>query len=142
MSGLVVNDPPPGDPAARRPLGASTLACGADVDLLLERVADGRGADQDAHQQQCVHCQAALSQFTALWGPVAELAAAPVLPPPGLVASVMSQMRALVRDVWYTLEITESGAIRIAARIVAALARDCARMIPGSGSLLAAATRA
>ena len=89
-----------------------------------------------------MHCQAALSQFTALWGPVAELATAPVLPPPGLVASVMSQMRALVRDIWYTLEITESGAIRIAARIVAALARDCARMIPGSGSLLAAATRA
>ena len=142
VSGPVVNDPPPGDPATRRLLGASTLACGADVDLLLERVADGRGADQDAHQQQCVHCQAALSQFTALWGPVAELAAAPVLPPPGLVASVMSQMRALVRDIWYTLEITESGAIRIAARIVAALARDCARMIPGSGSLLAAATRA
>ena len=37
----------------------------------------------------------------------------------------------LVRDVWYTLEITEIGAIRIAARIVAALARDSARMIPG-----------
>ena len=130
MSGPVVNDSRPGDPAARRLLGASTLACGADMDLLLERVADGRGKDQDAHQQQCVHCQAALSEFTALWGPVAELAAAPVLPPPGLVAAVMSQMRALVRDVWYTLEITESGAIRIAARIVAALARDCAWMIP------------
>jgi uncharacterized alkaline shock family protein YloU len=126
-----VNDPPPGDPAARQLLDASTLACGVDVDLLLEQVADGRGADQDAHQQQCVHCQAALSEFTALWGPVAELAAAPVPPPPGLVASVMSQMRTLVRDVWYTLEITEIGAVRIAARIVAALARDCARMIPG-----------
>jgi uncharacterized alkaline shock family protein YloU len=126
-----MNDPPPGDPAARRFLGASTLACGADVDLLLEQVADGRGADQNAHQQQCVHCQVALSEFTALWGPVAELVAAPVPPPPGLVASVMSQLRTLVRDVWYTLEITEIGAVRIAARIVAILARDCARMIPG-----------
>jgi uncharacterized alkaline shock family protein YloU len=126
-----VNDPPPGDPAARQLLGASTLACGTDVDLLLEQVADGRGADQDAHQQQCVHCQAALSEFTALWGPVAELVVAPVPPPPGLVASVMSQMRTLVRDVWYTLEITEIGAVQIAARVVAALARDCARMIPG-----------
>ena len=131
MSGPVVNDPPPGDPAARHLLGAATLACGADVDLLYEQVADGRGADRNAHQQQCVHCQAALSEFTALWGPVSELAAAPVPPPPGLAASVMSQMRALVRDIWYTLEITEIGAIRIAARIVATLARDCARMIPG-----------
>lgn len=130
MSGPV-NDPPPGDPAARQLLGASTLACGADVDLLLEQVADGHSAAQDAHQQQCVHCQVALSEFTALWGPVAELVAAPVPPPPGLVASVMSQMRTLVRDVWYTLEITDIGAVRIAARIVAALARDCARMIPG-----------
>jgi uncharacterized alkaline shock family protein YloU len=43
----------------------------------------------------------------------------------------MSQIRSLVRDIWYTLEITESGTIRIAARIVAALARDRARMIPG-----------
>jgi uncharacterized alkaline shock family protein YloU len=126
-----VNDPPPGDPAERQLLSAATLPCGADVDLLLEQVAEGRGADRDAHQQQCVHCQAALGEFAALWGQVAALAAAPVPAPPGLVAAVMSQVRALVRDVWYTLEITDSGTIRIAARIVAALARDCARMIPG-----------
>ena len=78
-----------------------------------------------------MHCQAALGEFTALWGPVAELAAAPVSAPPGLVAAVMSQVRRLVHDIWYTLEITEIGAVRIAARIVAALARDSARMIPG-----------
>ena len=130
MSGPV-NDPPPGRQAARQLLGAATLACGADVDLLLEQVADGRGGDRDAHQQQCVHCQAALGEFTTLWSPVTELAAVPVSPPHGLVAAVMTQIRILVRDVWYTLEVTEIGAIRIAARIVAALARDCARMIPG-----------
>jgi uncharacterized alkaline shock family protein YloU len=126
-----VNDPPAGRPAARPLLGAAALPCGADVDVLLEQVADGSGADRDAHQQQCVHCQAALSEFTVLWAPVAELAAAPVQAPPGLAAAVMSQIRHLVRDIWYTLEITDSGTIRIAARIVAALARDCARMIPG-----------
>ena len=43
----------------------------------------------------------------------------------------MSQIRTLVRDIWYTLEITEIGAIRIAARIVAAIARDSARLVPG-----------
>jgi uncharacterized alkaline shock family protein YloU len=43
----------------------------------------------------------------------------------------MSRIRVLVRDVWYTLQTTELGTIRIAARIVAALARDSARMVPG-----------
>jgi uncharacterized alkaline shock family protein YloU len=112
-------------------LDATSLPCGAEVDLLLEQAADGRGADWDAHQQFCVHCQAALGEFTTLWEAVAELAAAPVSAPSGLVAGVMSQVRHLVHDVWYTLEITEIGVVRIAARIVAALARDSARMIPG-----------
>ena len=43
----------------------------------------------------------------------------------------MSQIRILVRDVWYTLQTTDLGVIRVAARIVAALARDSARMVPG-----------
>ena len=131
MSAPAVNDPPPGDQAARQLLGAATMAAAPTLTSCYEQVADGRGADRNAHQQQWVHCQAALSEFTALWGPVAEPAAAPVPPPPGLAASMMSEMRALVRDIWYTLEITEIGAIRIAARIVATLARDCARLIPG-----------
>jgi uncharacterized alkaline shock family protein YloU len=116
---------------AETPLDMTSLPCGADVDDLLEQVAQGRSADQDTHQRHCVHCQAALNEFTALWRPVAELAAAPVSAPPGLVAAVMSHVRRLVTDVWYTLEITEIGAVRIAARIVAALARDSARTIPG-----------
>jgi uncharacterized alkaline shock family protein YloU len=117
-------------PAGPR-LDAVSLPCGADVDLLLEQAAAGRGADRDAHQRGCVHCQAALAEFTTLWGPVAELAAVPVSAPPSLVAAVMSQVRGLVQDIWYTLEITEMGAVRVAARIVAALARDSARKIPG-----------
>ena len=78
-----------------------------------------------------MHCQAALAEFAALWGPVTELAASYVPAPPGLAASVMSQIRVLVRDVWYTLQTTNLGTIRIAARIVAALARDSARAVPG-----------
>jgi uncharacterized alkaline shock family protein YloU len=124
---MEVNGPMP----ARTPLDEASLPCGADVDLLLEQAAQGRGADRDAHQQRCVHCQAALGEFTALWEPVTEIAAAPVSVPPGLAAAVMSQVRHLVHDTWYTLESTEVGAVRIAARIVAALARDSARMIPG-----------
>jgi len=126
-----VSEPPSGGSAVRHLLNAVTLPCDADVDELLEQVADGRGADRDAHQRDCVHCQAALAEFAALWAPVIDIAARPVPAPRGLTAAVMSQIRVLVRDVWYTLQTTDLGVIRIAARIVAALARDSARMVPG-----------
>jgi uncharacterized alkaline shock family protein YloU len=126
-----VNDPPADGAAASHLLDAVTLACGAEVDPLLEQVADGRARDLDDHQRDCVHCQAAIAEFAALWAPVPEAAATPLAAPPGLTAAVMSQIRRLVRDVWYTLQTTEQGTIRIAARIVATMARDSARMVPG-----------
>lgn len=126
----MTNLPPPFQPG-RQLLRSATVACGAEVDLLLEQAAEGRAADRDAHQRDCVHCQAALTEFTTLWSPVTELAGNPVPAPPALVASIMSQIRDRVRDVCYTLEATELGAIRIAARVVAALARDSARTSPG-----------
>jgi uncharacterized alkaline shock family protein YloU len=126
-----VNEPSAERPAVAGFLDAVTLPCGAEVDPLLEQVADGRADDLDAHQRDCVHCQAAIAEFAALWEPVAETAAGPVPAPPGLTAAVMSQIRVMVRDVWYTLQATEVGTIRVAARIVAALARDSARMVPG-----------
>jgi uncharacterized alkaline shock family protein YloU len=122
-------------------LSIATLPCDADVDLLLEQVAAGRGHDLDAHQRGCVHCQAAIAELTALWAPVTGLAASPVPAPPGLTAAVMSQIRTLVRDIWYTLETTEIGVVRIAARIVATLARDSARVVPGVRVALGRSTR-
>jgi uncharacterized alkaline shock family protein YloU len=122
----------PADPATVSSLlDAVTLPCGAEVDPLLEQVADGRTGDLDDHQRVCVHCQAAIAEFTALWAPVAAEAASPPAAPSGLTAAVMSQIRRLVSDVWYTLQTTELGTIRIAARIVATLARDSARLVPG-----------
>jgi uncharacterized alkaline shock family protein YloU len=126
-----VDEAPADGQAVARLLDAVTLPCGAEIDPLLEQVAEGRAADQDAHQRGCVHCQAAIAEFTALWAPVAETAGLPVPVPPGLTAAVMSQIRVLIGDVRYTLQTTEDGVIRIAARIVAALARDTARLVPG-----------
>jgi uncharacterized alkaline shock family protein YloU len=126
-----VNEPTANGQVVRHLLDAVTLPCGADVDPLLEQVADGRVGELDAHQRDCVHCQAALPELATLWAPVAVTAGHPVPAPPGLTATVMRQIRVLVRDVWYTLETTDLGVIRIAARIVAALARDSARMVPG-----------
>jgi uncharacterized alkaline shock family protein YloU len=124
------------EPAAERQtiqllLNTATLPCGAEMDVLFEQVADGHGAELDDHQRDCIHCQAALGELAVLWAPVAEQAASPVAAPPGLTAAVMSQIRVLVRDVWYTLQTTDLGIVRIAARIVAAVARDAARTVPG-----------
>ena len=78
-----------------------------------------------------MHCQAAIAELAALWQPVTDLAGDPVPAPPGITATVMSHIQSLVRDVWYTLQTTDLGVIRIAARIVATMARDTARMVPG-----------
>ena len=126
-----VNEPPAGGQPAGPLLGAVTLPCGAEVDLLLEQVADGHAADRDATSRDACTARPRSAEFAALWAPVTELAASSVPAPPGLAAAVMSQIRVLVRDVWYTLQTTNLGAIRIAARIVAALARDSARAVPG-----------
>jgi uncharacterized alkaline shock family protein YloU len=127
-----VNDPTGLRPAApSHLLNAGSLACGADLDTLLEQVADGHARQLTDHQRDCVRCQAAIGELDALWSPVRELAAAPVPPPPGLASAVIGRIRRLARDVGYTLEITDGGAIRIAARIVAALARDSASRVPG-----------
>ena len=125
-----MNDPAESPKAASHLLTAGKLVCGADVDLLLEQVADGGGQLSD-HQRDCVHCRAAIGEFTALWDPVREVAATPVPPPAELTATVIRRIRRLVHDVGYTLQITDGGTIRIAARIVAALARDSARLVPG-----------
>jgi uncharacterized alkaline shock family protein YloU len=126
-----VQEPPGDQPDVGHLLDAATLPCGAHVDDLLEQVADGHATDLDAHQRDCVHCQAALSELAVLWAPVTDQAAIPVSAPPGLTAAVMSQIRRMTRDAWYTLQTTDPGGVRIAARIVARLARDAARTVPG-----------
>lgn len=119
------------DRDARSLLHAQRLACGASVDDVLEQVADGHAGQLTEHQTQCPHCQAAIREFTRLWAPIREAAATPLPAPGELTAAVMHKVRKLVQDVWYTLELTDGGAIQIAARVVAVLARDAARRVPG-----------
>ena len=107
------------------------LACGADVDELLEQAADGHAGQLTGHQRHCLHCQAALKEFSRLWEPVRSLAAENVAVPATLKAAVADQIRKLIADVRYTLYFSDSGAIRIAARVVATIARDAARTVPG-----------
>lgn len=113
------------DPASQR------LACGAGIDELLEQVADGDADRLTEHQRDCPHCQAAIAEFRLLWAPVQEYARQPVSLPRRLRASVLAEVDRLVHDVWYTLQLTDTGAIRVAARVVAAIARDAASRVPG-----------
>jgi uncharacterized alkaline shock family protein YloU len=125
----------PGQPVAdvRQLLSGTTrrLACGADIDELLEQAADGHAGQLTGHQRHCLHCQAALQEFSRLWAPVRSLAAEHVAVPATLKKAVASQIRKLIADVWYTFQLSDTGAIRIAARVVATIAREAARTVPG-----------
>ena len=107
------------------------LACGASVDEILEQVADGDGQQLTEHQQHCAHCQAAIRQFIEIWSPIRQLADEPVTVPQRLRASVMRQIDKFGHDVWYTLQLTQDGVVRVAARVIATIARDTARRVPG-----------
>jgi uncharacterized alkaline shock family protein YloU len=125
----------PGQPVHdfRQLLSGTTrhLACGADTDELLEQAADGYAGQLTDHQRHCLHCQAALKEFSRVWEPVRSLAAEHVTVPATLKTAVASQIRKLIADVWYTFHLSDSGAIRIAARVVATIAREAARNVPG-----------
>jgi uncharacterized alkaline shock family protein YloU len=135
----------PGQPADDIPLlpggAVARLACGADVDELLEQAAAGRAGQLTGHQRGCPHCQAALREFSRVWEPVRDLAAEQVSLPAAVRAAVATQIRKLTADAWYTLELADGGAIRIAARVVARIARDAARQVPGVRVVFGRSTR-
>lgn len=127
-----MNPNPTERPTPRTPtLTAANLACGAVVDGLLEQIAEGRCDQRSDHQQHCPHCAAALRELDAIWAPVRHHAAQPVAPPTGLTSLVMHQIRNLTRDAWQTLQVTDEGALRVAAQVVARLARLAAARVPG-----------
>ena len=107
------------------------LPCGADIDDLLEQAADGDAGQFTIHQRDCLYCQAALGEFARVWEPVRSLAAEQVAVPAALKSAVASQIRKLVADVWNTLQLDDGGAIRVAARVVARIAREAASGVAG-----------
>jgi uncharacterized alkaline shock family protein YloU len=107
------------------------LACGADVDELLEQAAGGYASQFTSHQGDCLYCQAALREFGRVWAPVRSLAAEQIAVPAALKSAVASQIRKLVADIWYTLQLDDGGAVRIAARVVARVAREAAQDVAG-----------
>jgi uncharacterized alkaline shock family protein YloU len=116
------------------------LPCGADVDELLEQVADGHAQRLSPHQRDCPHCLAAIAEFQVLWAPVQDYARQPVGVPRRLRAAVLEQVDRLAHDGWHTLHVTERGTIRVAARVVAAAAREAASQVPGVRAVLGRST--
>ncbi|MEP7022435.1 MAG: Asp23/Gls24 family envelope stress response protein [Actinomycetota bacterium] len=119
------------DPQRLLSTAGQHLACGMDVDELLEQAADGHATQLTEHQRDCAHCQAALTEFSRVWEPVHRLVSEHVPLPAALKDAITRQIHKLVTDVWYTLEISDGGALRIAARVVARIAREAARSVPG-----------
>ncbi len=112
-------------------LQSDALPCGHDIDELFEQVADGHGDELTGHQRGCVHCRAAITEFTRLWEPVRASIRTPLPTPGEIVGAVVGRVRRLVKDTWYTLELTDGGSVQVAARVVARIARDTARRVPG-----------
>lgn len=107
------------------------LPCGHLAEDVLAQVADGRGADRDAHQRSCPHCQAALAEYDRLWTPVRELAAEQVDSPESLVESALRRIRGAVEHSDYAVLGTPDGLTRISARVVVVLTREVAQAVPG-----------
>lgn len=124
----------------RRLLASATLVCGAEMDTLLEQVADGYAATPSEHQRECVYCQAALEQLTLMWAPIAEMVATSAPAPPELAAAVTGRLQTAVHDVW-CLSVTDLGSVHIAARAVTAVASDAARRVSGVRAVFARSTR-
>ncbi len=107
------------------------LPCGRLVEDVLAQVAAGRAGERDDHQQQCLHCQAALGEYDRLWAPVRELAGQQVTAPESIVENAMRRIRGAVEHRDYGVLDSGQGRTRIAARVVVVAARETAQAVPG-----------
>ena len=122
----------PGDPSRGLP---DRVPCGAWLDDLLEQVADGTPPADLAHQEACQHCRAALAELAELWIPVRRLAAVNVTAPSSLTSTIMERVHAMSAHGWHSVLTGQSGVTRIAAWVVAVIARRAAAGVPGVGTV-------
>lgn len=111
------------------------LPCGTLFDTLLDQVADETPATDPEHQANCPHCRAAIAELTDIWMPVRELVQQPVNPPDTLTASVMERVVAIATHGWYAVIQDDPGVNRIAAWVVAVIARRAAASVTGVGAV-------
>jgi uncharacterized alkaline shock family protein YloU len=124
--------PLPGHPSRGLPYG---VPCGALLDDLLEQVAEGTPPADPVHQETCPHCRAALTELADVWAPVRRLTAEYVTAPPTLTSTIMERVRAIAAHGWHAVLTGHSGVLRIAAWVVAVIARRAAANVPGVGTV-------
>ncbi|TCK26226.1 Asp23/Gls24 family envelope stress response protein [Pseudonocardia endophytica] len=107
------------------------LRCGRHADALLDQVAAGQAGQYDAHQSDCVHCQAALAEYERLWAPMRQLAAQKIAAPEGRIDRIMQRLRGALSEPDYALLTDPAGTTRIAARVILVTARHGAQAVPG-----------
>lgn len=108
-----------------------TLVCGRAAQPLLDQVADGHGGELDPHQQDCPHCQAALTEFDRLWGPVRALREESITPPESILEAALDRIRHVAGNPDFGILPGADGLTRISARVVVVLARESAQEVTG-----------
>lgn len=107
------------------------LPCSAELEPLLEQIADGHADQRSAHQRSCSYCTAALDEGARLWGPVRQLAAEPVEVPERIVTSILRAVHRLIGAGVVTLTRSSRGVTRASGWVVAAIAEAIADDTPG-----------
>lgn len=132
---------PPSAPDAVPDLSAEHLPCGRRTEDLLDLVLDGRARGphdgRDDHQRTCVHCRALAAGAARLWEPLRASARTLETPPPDLLESVTTSVRALGRDPVHLVVPGTRGATRVAADVVRQIAERTAAAVPGVAVALA-----
>jgi uncharacterized alkaline shock family protein YloU len=131
------------------PTQNSALPCGAHPADLLEQIADqaaaagpasvdgaasaapGPSGEVLAHQRVCPHCRAMIAELRELWAPVAQVSTATITAPPSLTRGIMDRVTALAQHNWHAVVEDNPGATRIAAWVVAIVARRAAASVDG-----------
>jgi uncharacterized alkaline shock family protein YloU len=126
---------PNGDPQVG-PGQDDRLPCGMQLDQLLTQVAERTAPRNPEHQRHCPFCHTALAELRDLWAPVLELADENVQAPSGLLDAVLARIRELSHDPWHITVTGPDGNVRVAARVLSAIARVAAREVPGVGLAL------
>ncbi|MEU9818313.1 Asp23/Gls24 family envelope stress response protein [Pseudonocardia alni] len=134
MTGPEHDRPGPGGPDSddgHFALRPDLLPCARSRDEVLDQVARGDAATLDPHQDECVHCRAALAEYDRLWSPMRELAAERVEIPEAGIEAALARLRGAIEDTDYATLRGPQGTTRVAARVVVVAARHSAQEVPG-----------
>lgn len=124
-----------GTSVSDRPRQPERLPCGTRFDDLLDQVADDIPPSDPEHQASCPHCRATLAELADIWAPVRAVAQEPNPPPDTLTASVMERVVAIATHGWHAVLKDTPGVTRIAAWVVAVVARRAAAGVSGVGQV-------